>query len=218
MHLQVWRKVTEAWREGYTLKPWSRNPMERLYHDYFYFHFYNLPTPKHRNGCYICYQVEGTKNHSRMPLLRGVFENQFFSKKRRHTELCFLSWFRTEKASLDMLLSSGEKYRVTWYISWSPCFACVDEVVKFLREHKNVELIIFAARLYHSDILQYRQGLRKLHDAGVHVAIMSYYEFKHCLNDFVFHQGRSFCPWNDLNKNSKNLSNTLEDILQDQED
>nr|ASK05237.1 apolipoprotein B mRNA editing enzyme catalytic polypeptide-like 3Z2A isomer C [Pteropus alecto] len=137
MHLQVWRKVTEAWREGYTLKPWSRNPMERLYHDYFYFHFYNLPTPKHRNGCYICYQVEGTKNHSRMPLLRGVFENQ---------------------------------------------------------------------------------GLRKLHDAGVHVAIMSYYEFKHCLNDFVFHQGRSFCPWNDLNKNSKNLSNTLEDILRNQED
>nr|ASK05211.1 apolipoprotein B mRNA editing enzyme catalytic polypeptide-like 3Z2A isomer E [Pteropus alecto] len=197
MHLQVWRKVTEAWREGYTLKPWSRNPMERLYHDYFYFHFYNLPTPKHRNGCYICYQVEGTKKHSRMPLLRGVFENQ---------------------ESLDMMLSPGEKYRVTWYISWSPCFACVDEVIKFLREHTNVELIIFAARLYHSDILQYRQGLRKLHDAGVHVAIMSYYEFKHCLNDFVFHQGRSFCPWNDLNKNSKNLSNTLEDILRNQED
>nr|ASK05210.1 apolipoprotein B mRNA editing enzyme catalytic polypeptide-like 3Z2A isomer D [Pteropus alecto] len=79
MHLQVWRKVTEAWREGYTLKPWSRNPVERLYHDYFYFHFYNLPTPKHRNGCYICYQVEGTKNHSRMPLLRGVFENQVWA-------------------------------------------------------------------------------------------------------------------------------------------
>lgn len=53
-----------------------RNPMRRLYHDYFYFHFYNWPTPKKRYGCYICYQVEGTRNHSRMPLLRGVFENE----------------------------------------------------------------------------------------------------------------------------------------------
>ena len=144
--------------------------------------------------------------------------SQFYPKKRRHTELCFLSWFRSKKTSLDMKLSPGEKYRVTWYMSWSPCFECVDEVVKFLREHRNVELSIFAARLYYSKCLEYRQGLRKLSDAGVQVAIMSYYDFKDCLNKFVFHQGRPFCPWNDLDENSEYLSDTLEDILQNQED
>lgn len=78
------------------------------------------------------------------------------------------------KTSLDMKLSPGEKCRVTWYTSWSPCFECVDEVVEFLRSHRNVELSIFAARLYHSKRWEYRQGLRKLLDAGVQLAIMSY--------------------------------------------
>lgn len=74
----------------------------------------------------------------------------------------------------SLKLSPGEKCRVTWYTSWSPCFECVDEVVEFLRSHRNVELSIFAARLYHSKRWEYRQGLRKLLDAGVQLAIMSY--------------------------------------------
>ncbi|XP_036093403.1 DNA dC-_dU-editing enzyme APOBEC-3C-like isoform X1 [Rousettus aegyptiacus] len=218
MYLQGWREVTEAWREGYTRKPWIRNPKRRLYHDYFYFHFYNWPTPKKRYGCYICYQVEGTRNHSRMPLLRGVFENEFYPSEKRHAELCFLSWFDTVKTSLDMKLSPGEKCHVTWYTSWSPCFECVDEVVEFLRSHRNVELSIFAARLYHSKRWEYRQGLRKLLDAGVQLAIMSYDDFEDCVNNFVSHKGRAFCPWDDLDENSKYLSNMLEDILQNQEE
>lgn len=50
--------------------------MKWFYRDYFYFHFYNHPTPRDRRGCYICYEVEGSWNYSREPLKRGVFENQ----------------------------------------------------------------------------------------------------------------------------------------------
>uniref|UniRef100_A0A671DSA2 Uncharacterized protein n=1 Tax=Rhinolophus ferrumequinum TaxID=59479 RepID=A0A671DSA2_RHIFE len=79
MDLQYLREEAEAWLEYYIQKPWTRNPMEQLYRDYFYFHFYNLPNPRCRLGCYICYQVEGTQTHLPMPLKKGVFENQVWA-------------------------------------------------------------------------------------------------------------------------------------------
>lgn len=50
--------------------------MEKLYADYFNFHFTNWPTPKGRNGCYICYEVERRLHNSPISLVRGVFENE----------------------------------------------------------------------------------------------------------------------------------------------
>lgn len=83
-----------------------------------------------------------------------------------HAELCFLNWFH------DRIESPDAEYHVTWYISWSPCFDCAEEVADFLREHENVRLSISAARLYQTEP-EDKQGLQDLQEAGAQVAMMS---------------------------------------------
>lgn len=143
--------------------------------------------------------------------------SQFYPKKRRHTELCFISWFRNQKKFLDKMLSPGEKYRVTWYMSWSPCINCANAVVRFLEENENADWRIFVARLYYSNSPEHRLGLRRLHHAGVQMNIMSSEDFEYCWETFVDHQGTPFFPWDDMDENYERLSMTLEDILQNQE-
>ncbi|KAK1341626.1 hypothetical protein QTO34_018041 [Cnephaeus nilssonii] len=127
-----------------------RNPMRWLSLDYFYFHFTNWPNPKGRNGCYLCYQVKRIQEGLSWDVGTGVFENEFYPKKPVHTEICFLNWFKTQQAFLAQNLSREGNYHVTWFMSWSPCFQCARQVVAFLRDHKHVQLSIFAARLYYS--------------------------------------------------------------------
>lgn len=85
-----------------------------------------------------------------------------------HVELCFLSWFRAKK------LSSHEQYRITWFLSWSPCLSCAEQVVAFLKENRNVRLSIFAARLYYFWNPDYQHGLRILRHQRAWVRIMSF--------------------------------------------
>ncbi|XP_053517984.1 DNA dC-_dU-editing enzyme APOBEC-3F-like [Artibeus jamaicensis] len=203
----VRRKV--SWKKGYIPKPWPSNPMEKLYADYFNFHFTNELTPPGRNGCYICYEVQGT--HSLISLKRGVFENQFYPKKRVHAEVCFLNWFK--KWPLEKTPTPGEPYRVTWYMSWSPCVECAKQVADFLNTQKCVQLRITFSRLYHSNKPEYRQGLRHLAGAGAELAVMSPEDFKRCWSTFVSYQESDFRPWSDLDENSEKLSKMLDGIL-----
>ncbi|KAF6119564.1 hypothetical protein HJG60_010050 [Phyllostomus discolor] len=217
------KKLT--WKKGYTPKPWPRNPMQKLYADYFDFHFTNKPTPKGRNGCYICYKVQ--RNHS--PIFKGVFENQFYPKTRVHAEICFLNWFK--ESPLEQTPGPGEQYDITWYMSWSPCVECAKQVAEFLNTHKHVRLRITFSRLYHSNKQEYRQGLRSLAGAGAEVAVMSPEDFTCCWTTFVAPEEALFPPWSNpddlvfspgltwakLSKNSEKLSKMLDDILLDSE-
>ncbi|XP_045690771.1 LOW QUALITY PROTEIN: DNA dC-_dU-editing enzyme APOBEC-3D-like [Phyllostomus hastatus] len=178
------------------MEPWPRNPMQKLYADYFDFHFTNELTPKGRNGCYICYEVPG--NHSTIPLARGVFENQFYPKTRVHAEICFLNWF---KESLEKTLGPGEQYDITWYMSWSPCVECAKQVAEFLNTHKHVRLRMTFSRLYYGNKQEYRQGLRSLAGAGAEVAVMSPEVFEYCWDNFVDNGGMSFRYWKGIRRN-----------------
>ncbi|XP_066216372.1 DNA dC-_dU-editing enzyme APOBEC-3F-like [Saccopteryx leptura] len=191
-------------------KPWYSNPKKKFPHGYFYFHFTNLPTPKYRNGCYICFQVERTQPGPPMICYRGVFENQFYPKQPLHVELCFLKWYR------DTILPLGGRYRVTWYISWSPCFQCAETVADFLGKHTNMSLRIVAARLYYSKKPECQQGLLSLCAAGATLAIMSPDEFKHCWETFVDHQGQPFQPQFNIDQNYQILTQRLKSILNTQ--
>lgn len=84
-----------------------------------------------------------------------------------HAEQSFLFWFRDQYPCRD------EYYNVTWFLSWSPCPTCAEEVVEFLEEYRNLTLSIFTSRLYYFWHPNYQQGLRKLWDAGVQLDIMS---------------------------------------------
>lgn len=122
------------------------------------------PLPPNSATCLLC-QPRGSLFF--LPL------SQFYPRKPVHTEICFLNWFKAQKAFLAKNLSHDEKYHITWFMSWSPCFNCARRVVEFLSEHRHVELSIVAARIYYSNGSQYQQGLRSLESAGAHVAIMS---------------------------------------------
>ncbi|XP_008562061.1 PREDICTED: DNA dC-_dU-editing enzyme APOBEC-3C-like, partial [Galeopterus variegatus] len=124
-----------------------------------------------------------------------------------HAELCFLSWF------FNNVLSHDKHYLVTWYISWSPCCECAEQVADFLARHKNVRLTIFAARLYYFWESEYRQGLRRLCWEGAQVDVMSFQEFQSCWGEFVYNQGMRFKPWKKLTTNFQILNSMLGDIL-----
>uniref|UniRef100_A0A8C6C9G7 single-stranded DNA cytosine deaminase n=1 Tax=Monodon monoceros TaxID=40151 RepID=A0A8C6C9G7_MONMO len=193
-----------ASKGGCSQRPRIRHPVEWLDRQTFSFHFRNLRFASGRNYTYLCYQVERLKHCSPDSSDWGVFQNWVYPC---HAELCFLSWFRAKK------LSSYEQYHITWFLSWSPCLSCAEQVVAFLKENRNVRLSIFAARLYYFWKPDYQHGLRMLRHQRAWVRIMSFRDFKYCWKNFVYNQGMPFKPWKKLHKNYQFLVAKLHEIL-----
>ncbi|XP_030176518.1 DNA dC-_dU-editing enzyme APOBEC-3F-like [Lynx canadensis] len=183
-----------------------RNPMDRIYPKTFCFNFRNLLYANGRKLCYLCFQVEREDDFSYNDSDRGVFRNKVHPLARCHAEQCFLSWFRDQYPYRD------EYYNVTWFVSWSPCPTCAEEVVEFLEEYRNLTLSIFTSRLYYFWHPNYQEGLCKLWDAGVQLDITSYDDFKHCWDNFVYNKGMRFQRWN-LLKDYDFLAAELQEIL-----
>lgn len=101
----------------------------------------------------------------RVPLLLLLSQPSPF---RLHAELSFLSWFHDTELSFD------ENYKVTWYMSWSPCPECAKEIVTFLDNHHNVTLTIYVARLYYHWNPTYKEGLRALVQGGTRLYTMAF--------------------------------------------
>ncbi|XP_013365693.1 PREDICTED: DNA dC-_dU-editing enzyme APOBEC-3F-like [Chinchilla lanigera] len=134
-----------------------------------------------------------------LPLLSQV------GPQRLHAELSFLSWFHDTQPSLD------ESYRVTWYVSWSPCDECAKEIAKFLANHHNVTLTIYAARIYYYWKPTYKEGLQALAEGGAQISIMSLPEFEECWNLFVCK--KTFRPWKNFLECYLLQDKTLKEIL-----
>lgn len=98
------------------------------------------------------------------------------TETRCHAELCLLELIRSWE------LNTEQHYRVTCYISWSPCHDCARELAAFLGENSHLSLRVFASRIYTVDrdetgrriyTDKYKAGLRQLQAAGAQVAIMA---------------------------------------------
>ncbi|XP_027971186.1 DNA dC-_dU-editing enzyme APOBEC-3-like isoform X1 [Eumetopias jubatus] len=190
------------------MEPWRhrpRDPMGWISPETFFFHFPSLRYAFGRNSCYLCFQVEREgKGHSSYDW--GVFQNKVYFEAPYHAEFCFLSWF------CDQDLSPDEHYHVTWFLSWSPCPTCAEEVVRFLREYRNVTLSIFTARLYYFWRPDFQDGLYRLWSAGVHLDVMSFEDYEYCWDTFVDHNGMRFRS-RDLLRDNDFLATELESIL-----
>nr|5TD5_A Chain A, DNA dC->dU-editing enzyme APOBEC-3B [Homo sapiens] len=160
-----------------------------------------------RHKTYLCYEVERLDNGTsvKMDQHMGFLCNE----SGRHAALRFLDLVPS------LQLDPAQIYRVTWFISWSPCFSwgCAGEVRAFLQENTHVRLRIKAARIYDYDPL-YKEALQMLRDAGAQVSIMTYDEFEYCWDTFVYRQGCPFQPWDGLEEHSQALSGRLRAILQ----
>lgn len=153
---------------------------------------------------YLCYEVEVREGDAWVPVeeLQGFLRNEVFC----HAELCFLPGV----SAWD--LDEGKQYRLTWYISWSPCPDCAPKVVEFLRKNSHVRLRIFAARVY-TKLDGYEDGLRRLRDAGAKLAIMTPKELQHCWDTFVDNDGQPFEPELELLEKIRAQCQRLKDIL-----
>ncbi|CAH6791190.1 Apobec3 [Phodopus roborovskii] len=190
-------------------KPYSpiRNPIKMLYQRTFYFHFKNLHYANGRNNTFLCYEVNRVQCDELVPLCQGVFRKE---SSHLHAEVCFLSWFHTQVLEV---LPPGERYSITWYVSWSPCNKCAEKVAWFLDTHSNLSLAIFSSRLYYFWKPDYQDKLRRLNQAGAHMAAMDFPEFKKCWDKFVDNDGKSFRPWKRLKINFRSQDSRLRKIL-----
>ncbi|XP_010606145.1 C-_U-editing enzyme APOBEC-1 [Fukomys damarensis] len=98
----------------------------------------------------------------------------------RHAEASFL-----HRLTLGGRLQGPARCTITWFLSWSPCRECARATGQFLRQHPNVSLVVYVARLFWHVDEQNRQGLRDLVAAGARVQVMSDPEFCHCWRNFV---------------------------------
>ncbi|XP_036311682.2 DNA dC-_dU-editing enzyme APOBEC-3A isoform X1 [Pipistrellus kuhlii] len=167
------------------------------------------------NKTYLCYKVEVREGDAWTPVLEhwDYLRNQGADTPwlpRRHAELCFLDLFPSWP------LDQEKQYRLTWYISWSPCPDCVPELVEFLKKNSHVKLYIFAARVY-TYFLGYERGLCDLRDAGAQLAIMTHNELQHCWDTFVDSQGQPFEPWPNMEEQIQEQSQQLQTILRNPE-
>ncbi|XP_023604141.1 DNA dC-_dU-editing enzyme APOBEC-3G-like, partial [Myotis lucifugus] len=129
-----------------------------------------------------------------------------WSQPLRHAELCFLDRVRFWN------LEEGRQYRLTCYISWSPCPDCAQKLVEFLGQNSHVSLCIFAARIY-TIVSGYKDGLCQLRDAGAQLTIMTLNDLQHCWENLVDNQGEPFEPCPTLVEHIETKSQELKDIL-----
>ncbi|XP_006979257.2 DNA dC-_dU-editing enzyme APOBEC-3-like isoform X1 [Peromyscus maniculatus bairdii] len=189
-------------------RPYSpiRNPIKLLYQRTFYFHFKNLRFANSRNNTFLCYEVNGMECDELVPLYQGVFRKE----DDIHAEECFLDWFHGQVLEV---LSPSKEYKITWYVSWSPCGSCAEQVARFLATHRNLSLAIFSSRLYYFWDPHYQHKLHRLIQAGAQIAAMDFPEFKKCWNTFVDNGGKSFRPWKKLKINFRFQDSKLWEIL-----
>ncbi|XP_030690316.1 single-stranded DNA cytosine deaminase [Globicephala melas] len=171
----------------------------------FLYHFKNVRWAKGRHETYLCYVVKRRDSATSFSLDFGHLRN----KAGCHVELLFLRYIS------DWDLDPGRCYRVTWFTSWSPCYDCARHVADFLRGYPNLSLRIFTARLYFCDKERKAEpeGLRRLHRAGVQIAIMTFKDYFYCWNTFVENHERTFKAWEGLHENSVRLTRQLRRIL-----
>ncbi|XP_033089816.1 DNA dC-_dU-editing enzyme APOBEC-3F isoform X2 [Trachypithecus francoisi] len=189
------------------MKPQFRNTVERMDRHTFFYNFNNRPILSRRNTVWLCYEVK-TRGPSMPTWGAKIFRGQVYFEPQYHAEMCFLSWFCGNQ------LPAYKRFRITWFVSWTPCPDCVAKVAEFLAEHPNVTLTISAARLYYYWETDYRRALCRLRQAGgARVKIMDNEEFAYCWEKFVYNEGQSFMPWDKFDDNYAFLHSKLKEIL-----
>ncbi|XP_023391691.1 DNA dC-_dU-editing enzyme APOBEC-3H isoform X2 [Pteropus vampyrus] len=168
----------------------------------FNYHFGNqlrVKKPQGRRRTYLCYKLK-LPNET---LVKGYFIN----KKKNHAEIRFINKIRS------LNLDQTQSYKITCYITWSPCSYCAGKLVALVKSCPHLSLQIFTSRLYCHWLWKNQAGLRYLWKINISVLVMKEPEFADCWDNFVNHQSRCFKPWEKLTQYSNSTERRLLRIL-----
>ncbi|XP_066217365.1 DNA dC-_dU-editing enzyme APOBEC-3H-like isoform X2 [Saccopteryx leptura] len=183
--------------------PLYRNTMNLLSEDKFRYQFGNeskVPKPQGRRKTYLCYQL---KHPDGSTLDQGCVKN----KKKDHAEIRFIK----KISSLD--LDQTQSYKITCYITWSPCLSCAEALVAFIKDCPHLSLLIFASRLFCHWLRKCNMALLHLWTSNILLLVMGEPEFADCWEHFVDNQGKHFEPWEKLTQISEKSKRRLLRIL-----
>ncbi|XP_043932427.1 C-_U-editing enzyme APOBEC-2 [Protopterus annectens] len=192
-------------KEELELPPFEIITGERISPFVFKFQFKNVEYSSGRNKTFLCYTVE--IHGDEVESFSGFVEDEHISS---HAEEAFFN---------DILpqFQANRKYRVTWYVSSSPCSACAAKIANVLRKNKNLQLTILIARLFMWEEPEIQDGLRKIKGAGCKLKIMKPQDFSSMWSAFVeqdTEEQNVFTPWEDIQENFQYYDDKLAEILQ----
>lgn len=103
----------------------------------------------------------------------------------------------------------GAKFKVSFYISYSPCYSCCKEISEFISKNgNNVDLDIKCAKVYKWNDENIPIGLRRLTKNGVSIKIMDKTDYEEGFYLFVDPHD-SFVPWSGSELISKKYAEWL---------
>uniref|UniRef100_A0A8D2Q8N2 CMP/dCMP-type deaminase domain-containing protein n=1 Tax=Varanus komodoensis TaxID=61221 RepID=A0A8D2Q8N2_VARKO len=86
------------------------------------------------------------------------------------------------------------KYKVTLFLSHSPCHECSARILSFLTSRNGIQMEIKASRPYFLNNEEERKGLWYLKKASIPVKMMDRFDYQKSFNLFV-HPTKKFTPW-----------------------
>ncbi|XP_003765824.1 single-stranded DNA cytosine deaminase [Sarcophilus harrisii] len=153
----------------------------------FYEHFCNIKTPHQTLLCFSLKEDDKT--------LWKLWGHAYNNPGQYHAEILVL---REIEDYLMANILNATKYTITWFLSYSPCHCCCDEITNFLMKFQiKIEFNIKAARPYYFDNDKNQKGLKILKKLGVLIKMMDFTDYEECLYLFV-DPCMKFTAWPDL--------------------
>uniref|UniRef100_A0A8C8SEU6 CMP/dCMP-type deaminase domain-containing protein n=1 Tax=Pelusios castaneus TaxID=367368 RepID=A0A8C8SEU6_9SAUR len=128
---------------------------------------------------YLLYEIKWS--YGRRP-----WQRWFCSTSREHVEMYFLNDVHEKLKN-----NPSAHCTITCYMSWSPCGYCCEDIMDFLWEWPNVNLVIYVARLYWHQNKFNRQSLRNLESFGVPIKVMNLPDYSYCWRTLVNNENSS---------------------------
>ncbi|CAL8367001.1 unnamed protein product [Lota lota] len=168
---------------------------------YFRFQFRNVEYSSGRNKTLLCFRVD-VPGGAAEPLM-GYMEDEHATA---HAEEAFFEQVLPKN-------NTSQGYDITWYVSSSPCAACVATVTSVLRQRQTVRLTLLCSRLFQWEEPEIGEGLRALAGAGCRLRMMKPADFQHVWETYVEREEESFTPWEDCQENYNYYTEKLAGIL-----